>query len=79
MAEFPGCAGREHGFLWVSRALCEPGAQDRDCLLGQLGDSMLAALSQADVRTDAEVDVAALQTVSSDTLSPVWTASSSSA
>ena len=61
-AECSAGAGREQRVVGVPGALCEPGAQDRDGLLGQRRDPLLAALAQAvDVRAGAEVDVAALQ------------------
>ena len=51
---------REQRVVGLAGALGEPGAQDRDGLGGQRRDALLATLAQAaDVRSDAELNVAA--------------------
>ena len=68
-----GTAGR----LAVPGAFGEPGAQHGDGAGGERCDAVLAAFAVAgDVGAGAEVDVAAVSPVSSETRSPVWTASS---
>jgi hypothetical protein len=59
-AELAAGTCREQRLVGVAGALGQPGAQDRDGLLGERRDALSAALAQAaDVRADAEVNVAA--------------------
>ena len=79
-AESPACASWEQRVAGLSGAFVQPYPQQRLDGAGQRDRALLASLAlAADVGAGAECDVGAFSPVSSETRSPVWMATKSSA